>query len=102
MTKEIEVYTATVMNETIRFTLVELCSLGKTSAEWVIELVDEGVLEPEGQAEHEWLFDTNALKRLQMVGRLQQDLRINLAGIALVLDLLEEIETLKAQIIRRQ
>ncbi|MCK5190575.1 MAG: chaperone modulator CbpM [Methylococcales bacterium] len=101
MTKEIEVYTGTVLNETIRFTLVEFCSLGKTSAEWVLELVDEGVLEPEGNAENDWLFDTNALKRLQKARRLQQDLRINLAGTALVLDLLEEIETLEAQIIRR-
>lgn len=89
------------MDETVRFTLVELCDLGKTNADWVLELVDEGVLEPEGNAVDEWLFDTNALKRMQMVQRLQQDLRINLAGTALALDLLEEIEALKAQIIRQ-
>jgi len=101
MTKEIEIYTSIVMDETIRFTLVELCDLGKTNAEWILELVDEGVIEPQGNALDEWLFDTNALKRLQTVQRLQNDLRVNLAGTALVLDLLEEIEALKAQIIRQ-
>ena len=89
------------MDETIRLTLLELCDLGKTNAEWILELVDEGVLEPEGSAVDEWLFDTNALKRLQMVQRLQNDLRVNLPGTALALDLLEEIEALKAQIIRQ-
>jgi len=100
MTKEVKIYTATIMDETVRFTIIELCDLGKTSTEWILELVNEGVLEPEGNSVNEWLFDTHALKRLQMVRRLQQDLHINLAGTALVLDLLEEIETLKAQIIR--
>ncbi len=97
MAKEIEVFTATVMNEKVRFTLVEFCNLGKTSAEWVIELVDEGVLEPEGNNINDWLFDTNALKRLQKVIRLERDLRINLPGIALVLDLLDQIEALESQ-----
>ena len=98
MTNEVQEYTGIVMDETIRFTLVEFCSLGKASAEWVLELVDEGVLEPEGKAVNEWLFDANALKRLQRAKRLQQDLRINLPGTALVLDLLEEIETLRVQV----
>lgn len=98
MTKEIETYKVTVLDETIRFTLVELCDLGKTSTEWVEELINEGILEPEGNAMDEWLFDANALKRLQMARRLQQDLGINLPGTALVLDLLEEIDTLRAQL----
>ncbi len=55
MTKEIEVYTTTVLDETIHFTLVEFCSLAKTNAEWVLERVDEGVLEPKGKTVNDWL-----------------------------------------------
>ena len=98
MTKEITIDSGMVLDEYTRFTLVELCVLGKTSAEWIIELVDEGVLEPEGETVNDWRFDARALKRLQAVRRLQQDLRINLPGAALVLDLLEEVEKLRQQL----
>ena len=98
MNKEITIYSGTVLDEHTRFTLVELCVVGKTSAEWIIELVDEGVLEPEGKTVSSWRFDARALKRLQAVRRLQQDLRVNLPGAALVLDLLEEVEALRQQL----
>lgn len=100
MTNEIVVISGTVLDETIRFTLVELCQCAKVKPEHVIEMVDEGVLEPQGESVHNWLFDTKALKRLQTAIRLQQDLGVNLPGSALVLDLLEEMENLRQQQIR--
>lgn len=100
MSNEVVIGTMTVFDENTRFTLVELCTLGKTSAEWIIELVDEGVLEPEGSDMAEWRFGAEALKRLQAVQRLQRDLRVNLPGAALVLDLLEEIDRLQQRLDR--
>lgn len=100
MTKEITIYSGMVLDEYTRFSLVELCVLAKTSAEWVIELVDEGVLEPEGVTVNEWRFDARALKRLQAARRLQLDLGVNLPGVALILDLLEEVEALRQQLHR--
>ena len=97
MKSEIRVTFCTVLDENTRFTLVELCQCGKTSAEYVIDLVEEGVLEPTGQLTREWSFDAIALKRLQTALHLQKDLRINLPGAALVLDLLEEVEELRRQ-----
>ncbi|MGR9101143.1 MAG: chaperone modulator CbpM [Gammaproteobacteria bacterium] len=90
--------TGTLMDEHIRFTLLEICRLGKTSAEQVIEMVEEGILEPEGVSAYEWRFDAVALKRLQIALRLQRDLKINLPGTALVLDLLEEMEELRSRL----
>lgn len=98
MSNEIVISSITVYDDNTRFTLVELCALGKTSAEWVIELVDEGVLEPEGSDIVEWRFSAEALKKMQAVQRLQRDLRINLPGAALVLELLEEIEMLRQRL----
>lgn len=97
MVNEILVLSGTVLDETIRFTLVELCQYAKASPEHVIEMVEEGVLEPQGESVHNWIFDTKALKRLQIAIRLQQDLGVNLPGSALVLDLLEEMEILRQQ-----
>ncbi|WP_404355895.1 chaperone modulator CbpM [Methylotuvimicrobium sp. KM1] len=95
MSNEVIISSVTVLDDNTRFTLLELCRFGQTSAEWIIELVEEGVLEPEGSEIGDWRFGADALKRLQAVQRLQRDLRINLPGAALVLELLEEIEMLR-------
>jgi len=97
MKKELLVISGTLLDETMRFTLVELCRYAKATPERIIEMVDEGVLEPQGASVHTWRFDTKALKRLQIAIRLQNDLGINLPGSALILDLLEEMETLRQQ-----
>jgi len=95
MKKELWVISGVVLDETIQFTLLELCEYAKTSQEQVIEMVEEGILEPDGDSIYRWRFDTKALKRLQIAMRLQQDLGVNLPGIALVLDLLEEMDALR-------
>ena len=100
MTKEILVVSGILLDENVRLTMVELCQYAKASPELVIALVEEGVLEPEGGAVHNWLFDNKALKRLQIALRLQHDLGVNLPGSALVLDLLEEMEVLRQQLNR--
>lgn len=98
MKKELLVISGTLLDDTVRFTLVELCRYAKATPERVIEMVDEGVLEPQGASVHTWRFDTKALKRLQIAIRLQNDLGVNLPGSALILDLLEEMETLRQQL----
>jgi chaperone modulatory protein CbpM len=98
MNNELLVISGTVLDETIRFTFVELCQCAKVNPEHVIEMVEEGVLEPQGDSVHTWIFDTKALKRLQVALRLQQDLGVNLPGSALILDLLEEMESLRQQL----
>lgn len=98
MSKVIKLVTGVVLDENVQFTLVELCCLGESNAEYIIELVEEGVLEPEGLSIPDWRFDSIALKRLQKTIHLQRDLRVNLAGAALVLDLLDEVEELRRKI----
>jgi chaperone modulatory protein CbpM len=100
MKKELLIISGTLLDESMRFTLVELCQYAKASPERVIEMVDEGVLEPQGTSVHTWRFDTKALKRLQIAIRLQHDLGVNLPGSALILDLLEEMENLRQQLLR--
>ncbi len=89
-----------VMDENVTLTLGELSRSCGVSAEWVIELVDEGVLQPLGRHPSEWRFQGDALRRAQTALRLVQDLRLNLAGAALALELLDEIEELRCQVRR--
>ena len=85
----------TVFDENCEYSLRELCELCRVHAQFIHDLIDEGILSPQGQNPQEWRFAAIEIKRIQVSIRLQEDLRINLPGTALALDLLEEIEQLK-------
>lgn len=87
----------TVLDERTVFTLHELCRACGVHAELVIEMVEEGVLEPRGAAPAEWRFTGSAVTRAQKALKLSRDLRVNWRGAALALDLLEEIEQLRLE-----
>ena len=94
------VFAGPVVEEEIHLTLIELCRVCRVPEEQVRDWVGEGVLEPIGAAPPEWRFAGAALQRTRLATRLARDLEINAAGIALALDLLDEIETLRAQLRR--
>lgn len=71
---------------------------GGMPAEWILALVEEGVIEPVGADQSHWHFRGHCLRRVRIVQRLQSDLGINLAGAALALELLEEVEALRSRI----
>jgi len=63
----------------------------------IIEIVNEGIVSAQKDGSNEWQFDSEAFRRIRIVLRLQQDLGVNLAGAALALELLDEIEKLHKQ-----
>lgn len=85
----------TLLDERVVFTLHELCRACGVHAELVIEMVEEGVLEPRGGTLSECRFAGSAVTRAQKALNLARDLRVNWPGAALALDLLEEIEKLR-------
>ncbi len=89
-----------VVEEEIELTLIELCQACDAPQEQVTIWVLEGMLEPSGQQPQEWRFGGAALRRARLALRLTRDLEINPAGVALALDLLDEIAALKTQLKR--
>lgn len=87
----------TVLDERAVFTLRELCHACGVHAELVIEMVDEGLIEPRGAVPAEWRFSGSAVTRAQKALTLVRDLRVNWPGAALALDLLEEVERLRVE-----
>ncbi|BBA35764.1 uncharacterized protein sS8_3827 [Methylocaldum marinum] len=84
-----------VLDETVELSLVDVCEACRIDAESVFEMVNEGIVDPEGSDPTNWKFNTLALRRLQTALHLQRDLGVNLPGAALALDLLEELEALR-------
>lgn len=81
--------------KTPRLTLDELCEICQISPGVIKELVNYAIVHP--QAEEQWYFDLEQLRRIKTALRLQHDLELNLAGVALVLDLLNEVQELRAK-----
>ncbi len=92
--------TGILLDERTELSLKELSWACSSSAEWVIELVEEGVLEPSGQEQAQWRFSGTSLLRARTAMRLQHDLDINLAGVALALNLMDQIETMRERLRR--
>ena len=87
-----------LLEEEIEFTLGDLSRVCCVNAEWILLLVDEGILEPvAGNDVANWRFSGASLQRVRITQHLQRDLGINIAGAALALDLLNEIESLRTK-----
>lgn len=78
------------------FTLVALCQASGALPLHVLALVDEGLLQPSGQGPADWRFNAAALAQTRRALRLAHDFSLDLAALALVLDLLDEIDRLRA------
>ncbi len=128
-----------VLDEQSTLTLGEFSCACAMRAEWVISLVEEGILEPQigevgggegvtGETEAgevgggagvgevgagevvdevgadptgeatRMRFAASTLRRARRVMRLQRDLGVNLSGAALALELMDEIDALRAQL----
>ena len=93
------VLTAYVVESQTTITLGHLCRSCGVHAEWVQQLVAEGVLEPAAIGERErWAFSADSVPRVHTALRLQRDLGLNVSGVALALELMDEIRTLRRQL----
>ena len=79
------------------FSLSEICERCGLHAELITEMVEYGIVAPIEPAQQRWQFTTAALLRLRRAQRLQRDLELNLPGLALSLELLDEIESLRSE-----
>ena len=92
--------TGFILEEQTELTLGDLCRACAVESSSIMELVEEGVLTPAGEAPGQWRFTGLHLHRARVAARLQRDLGVNLAGAALALELLEEMEVLRARLRR--
>ena len=94
------IYIAELQDEDSLFSLGEICERCGVHADIVVEMVEYGIVRPvtdQGDNDH-WQFDTDALLRMSRAQRLRRDLELNPAGLALALELLDEIDALQRQV----
>ncbi|MDR5758957.1 chaperone modulator CbpM [Caballeronia sp. LZ035] len=87
-----------IVEERVEFTTIELCRITGASHEDFAQWVEEGAFEPQGARVEEWRFSGTCLRRAITAQRLKTDLELNAPGVALALDLLDQIEALRKQL----
>lgn len=81
------------------WTIEEICVACQVEQGWVAGLVSHGVIEPvEGGQAEAAQYAAASVMRVAKAKRLERDLSLNTPGVALVLDLLDEIERLRAKL----
>ena len=89
-----------VLEEQTGFTLADLCRACAVERGVLLALVDEGIVtphspEPAGHDVTLWRFTGVHVHRAKVAVRLHHDLGVNLAGAALALQLMDELQALR-------
>jgi chaperone modulatory protein CbpM len=85
-----------IFEEAAVLTVNDLSRMCAVDERHIVEFVEEGVLHVI-DVHSEWHFTGAALRRARLALRLERDLELNLAGVALVIDLMEELVELRRE-----
>jgi chaperone modulatory protein CbpM len=91
-----------IFEESALLTVKDLSRMCAVEERHIVELVEEGVLAAVEIDTAEWHFTGAALRRTRLALRLERDLELNLAGVALALELMDELERLRRELRARR
>ena len=97
-TSEDQALPGAIFEESALLTVKDLSRMCAVDERHIVEFVEEGVLSVVEVNAAEWHFTGTALRRARLALRLERDLEINLAGVALALELMEELERLRREL----
>ena len=83
------------------YDLDSLARLANVHPALVSQYVRRGLLDPlDDRGEHEWRFDDRSLHLLRRIQRLRSELGVNINGVAVILELLQQLEDLRQEVAR--
>lgn len=90
--------TAVVIQETTTFTVTEICQRCNLPYAFLKQMVEHGMFESQLDLEENFALDLVQVNRIESAFHLHNDLEINMPGIALVLELRDEIDHLQKEL----
>lgn len=81
-------------------TLEQLCSICALERDWLVVRVREGLIPAAGGDDTEWRFTTTTLSRVRRMREIEKSFDAAPELAALVADMLEEMDTLRARLRR--
>ena len=98
MRRDADILTGVILDEHCLLSLGELTRCCRLSRSTLVAMVAEGLLRPLGPGPDDWRFSGPQVLRARRAARLMRDLELDLQATALVLELLEEVEQLRARL----
>ena len=89
--------TGEIFDERSAFSVNDLTRMFAVEERRIVEWVEEGVISVREMDATQWRFSGAQLRRARIAWRLERDLGVNAAGVALALELLEELEQLRRE-----
>ncbi|HEX4151023.1 MAG TPA: chaperone modulator CbpM [Steroidobacteraceae bacterium] len=89
--------TGEIFEEGTVLSLHDLKQMFAVEERHIVEWVEEGVIDVLEVDAVEWRFRGSAVRRARIALRLERDLGVNAPGVALALELLEELEQLRRE-----
>ncbi len=84
-------------NDIFQFSFEELCIETELPSTTIIEIVEQGIIDPLGDTPKNWRFTTQMIMVTKRACRIHQDLDIDWSGIALAISLIDELEQLRTE-----
>ncbi|OGT43803.1 MAG: hypothetical protein A3F13_01470 [Gammaproteobacteria bacterium RIFCSPHIGHO2_12_FULL_40_19] len=90
----------TVIDENNALSFEEICRAIHADNDLIVQLIEYHIIQPKGSSRDDWAFDHLCLKRAKLARNFYYECEVNLAGIGLLIDMLEKIEALENHIAR--
>lgn len=93
-----EIMLGTLMDENIFFSFIEVCQSCHISEEVLLDWLSHGLLGDLPQPIQHTQFNALMFNRIQTAERLYRDLEMNIQGVILALELMDELKQLRAEL----
>ena len=97
---EQEILTGSIIGNECVLTAEELARACRAEVSWIAELIEVGILEPQGEEQSGWRFCAEDLTCARRAARLQRAFEASTDAVALMLNLLGEIDRLRERLRR--
>lgn len=87
-----------VIEEEISNSMTQVCAQYRIPEQLLLEMIEQGLFENHKISAESFTMTPQDKRRMESAFRLHRDLGINLAGVALALDLLEELEEVRQEL----
>ncbi|WP_314919496.1 chaperone modulator CbpM [Pseudomonas helleri] len=81
----------------VQLDMERFCEEANIPATYVIEIVEHGIIEPQGRTPDVWRFEDYELVVAKRAAKLHRDLDMEWEGVALALELLDEVQQLRSE-----
>lgn len=90
--------TAIIIDEHTLLSYSEFQQATSADEAFIVELIEHAFIAPQGSSPNEWRFDAECLRRTKLALRFYRDLEVNVAGIALIVELMAELEQVRREL----